>query len=178
MHPLTPTTAPDPTGASEYTGSILDPLTGLPDGRAFALLAERKMALSRRTLSPLSLLAIEIDRFASLDLSTGRMALRSVAHLTQSTLRDSDTACYLGVGVLGALLDNTSEAGAVWAASRVRDRLRSDVQPRGQTVSIGVSTYPTHAFDAGQLCDMGFGALHLASQLGVGRIEVAEPIDR
>ena len=47
---------------------------------------------------------------------------------TPRTLRESDAACRLGDLMVGAILEDTPEAGAVWAAERVRGTLlASDV---------------------------------------------------
>lgn len=168
----------------EYLDTVIDPVTNCPDVRAFSVLIDRKMALARRTLNPLSVVAIEVDRFASLGEHDGRAAIRHVAQVTRATLRESDTVCVVAPGVLAAMLDHTSESGAVWAATR----LRSQVDLRSGatiglvgvpvTVSMGVASYPMHALDAGGLCDMAFTALALATEMGPSRIEVAEPAQR
>ncbi len=168
----------------EYLDTVIDPLTNCPDVRAFSVLIDRKMALARRTLNPLSLLALEVDRFASLGEHDGRAAIRHVAQVTRATLRESDTVCAVAPGVLAALLDHTSESGAVWAATRLRSQvdLRSSTTTGlagvPVTASMGVASYPMHALDAGDLCDMAFAALHLAVEMGPSRIEVAEPAQR
>ena len=45
--------------------SVTDSVTGLPDGRVFTVVLERKIALARRTLKPISVVYFRIDEFES-----------------------------------------------------------------------------------------------------------------
>ncbi len=153
--------------------SIFEPITGLPDARAYALLVERKLSQARRSLNPLSLIAIAIDGFEQINESEIRVATLITARLVCSTLRQSDTVCHLGDGVFVAILDDTPDSGAIWAANRVRTAVASRHQSVAVTLSMGVAAYPTHALEPGQLSQEAFGALHVARSMGPERLEVA-----
>ena len=157
----------------QTSDSLFEPITGLPDERAYALLVERKLSHARRSLNPLALIALSIDGYEQMTESEVRVATLVTARLVCSTLRQSDTVCHLGDGVFVALLDDTSDSGAVWAASRVRAALAGKRQSIVVTLSMGVAAYPTHALEAGPLSQEAFGALHVARSLGPERLEVA-----
>ncbi len=167
----------DPGGPGpDALGSVMDPITGLPDVRVFILLVERKLALSRRALQPLSLVLFEVDGFEQLGATQARVALRLAARLVRGTLRDSDSVCYGSGGVVAAILDDTPHGGAVWAADRVRREVAARSYHTGVTLSMGVASYPTHALEAPDLRDRAFAALYMARSLGPSRLEIAEPM--
>jgi len=155
------------------TESLNDPVSGLPDGRFFELSADRKVALARRTLKPVALAIVEIDAFESFAPYLRDHAVRVLARVMQNTLRDSDTICRIREGVLAAVLDDTSETGAVWAADRVRRSLLETPAREVVTVSAGLACYPSHAMGAEDLISEAERALRTARGLGPGRIEVA-----
>lgn len=155
------------------TDSLKDPVSGLPDGRFFRLAADRKVALARRTLKPVALAMFEIDAFDSFAPYLRDHAVRVLARVMQNTLRESDTICKLRDGVLAAVLDDTSETGAVWAADRIRRSLLETPAREVVTVSAGLACYPSHAMDADDLINEVERALRTARTLGPGRIEVA-----
>ena len=96
--------------------SITDSVTGLPDSRVFTVVLERKIALARRTLKPLSIIYFEVENFDSFAPYIQEHALRSTSRVIANSVRESDTICGLGHSVLAVVLDDTSEAGAIWAA--------------------------------------------------------------
>jgi diguanylate cyclase (GGDEF)-like protein len=158
---------------AEGVESISDPITGLPDERFFALSVDRKVALARRTLKPVSVCNFEIDDFATFAPYLRDHAMRVMARVVRNTLRDSDTICQLRPGAIAAVLDDTSETGAVWAADRIRRALLDTPARDVVTMSAGLACYPSHAMDAPDLVDVADRALATARALGPGRIEVA-----
>jgi diguanylate cyclase (GGDEF)-like protein len=155
------------------TESLSDPVSGLPDGRFFQLSVDRKVALARRTLKPLAICVVEIDDFKGFAPYLRDHAVRVLTRVMQNTLRDSDTVCQLREGVLAAVLDDTSETGAVWAADRIRRALLETPAREVVTVSAGLACYPSHAMAADDLLNEAEHALSTARGLGPGRIEVA-----
>lgn len=153
--------------------SISDPVTGLPDDRFFALATDRKVALARRTLKPLTVGYFEIDQFDTFAPYLRDHAMRVLSRVVRNTLRDSDTICQLRPGVVAAVLDDTAETGAVWAADRIRRSLLDTPARDVVTMSAGLACYPSHAMDTEQLLSEASGALRTARALGPGRIEVA-----
>ena len=155
------------------TESLSDPVSGLPDHRFFELAVDRKVALARRTLKPLAVAIVEIDDFAGFAPYLRDHAVRVLTRVMQNTLRDSDTICQLREGVLAAVLDDTSETGAVWAADRIRRALLETPAREVVTVSAGVACYASHAMSTTDLLGEAERALSTARELGPGRIEVA-----
>ena len=154
--------------------SVLDPVTGLPDVRVFAILLDRKLALARRALQPLSVILFEVDGWDQLSATQARVAQRLAARLVRGTLRESDSVCHCTEGILGAVLDDTPHSGAVWAADRVRREVAARSYHTGVTLSMGVASYPTHALEAADLRDRAYAALFVARSLGPSRLEVAD----
>lgn len=162
---------------AEGVESISDPITGLPDERFFGLSVDRKVALARRTLKPVSVCNFEIDEFATFAPYLRDHAMRVMARVVRNTLRDSDTICQLRPGAIAAVLDDTSETGAVWAADRIRRALLDTPARDVVTISAGLACYPSHAMDAPELVEVANRALATARALGPGRIEVAAVVD-
>ena len=158
--------------------SVLDPVTGLPDVRVFAVLLERKLASARRALQPLSVVFFEVDGYESLSGTQARVSQRLATRLVLGTLRESDSVCHCAAGILAAILDDTPHSGAVWAADRVRREVAARSYHMGITLSMGVASYPTHALEAEELRDRAYAALFAARSLGPSRLEIAEPLQR
>ena len=156
--------------------SVLEPVTGLPDVRVFGILLDRKLALAKRALQPLSLVFFEVDGFDRLSGARARVAQRLAARLVRGTLRESDSVSHCADGILAAVLDDTPHGGAVWAAERVRREVAARSYHTGVTLSMGVASYPTHALEAANLRDRAYAALFVARSLGPSRLEVAEPL--
>ena len=129
----------------------LEPVTGLPDVRVFAVLLDRKLVLARRALQPLSVVFFEVDGFSQLSSTQARVAQRLAARLVRGTLRESDSVCHCTDGILAAILDDTPHGGAVWAADRVRREVAARSYHTGITLSMGVASYPTHALEVADL---------------------------
>ena len=84
------------------------------------------------------MIIFEIDAMGDADRDTRLQALGVVGDVVRRTLRESDAACRLGDLMVGAILEDTPEAGAVWAAERVRGTLlasRSATRSRCRRVS-------------------------------------------
>ena len=94
------------------------------------------------------------------------------ADILRDTLRESDTVCRIGATSFGVILEDTSEAGGVWAAERLRTAL---VRQRDALVRLaaGVAAYPTHALESGEVLSRAQRALESARSSGSSRVEVA-----
>ena len=135
-----------------------DSLTGLPNRSLFRERLDG--ALAARDTGKVAMLAIDVDRFKSVNDSLGHAAgdtlLREVANRLKSVLRADDLAARLGgdefaVLVLGAQADKAARS----IATRVTELLAEPFSLAGQTVhlggSIGVAVYPEDAGDAAGL---------------------------
>lgn len=150
-----------------------DAATGLYDERYFAVLVQQQVAAARRSLRPVSVVIFELDGLGEAKESTRTQALGVVGDVVRRTLRESDSACRLGDLMIGAILEDTAEAGAVWAAERVRGTLLSSPVGDTLTVSAGVACYPTHALGAAELVAQAGRALEGARASGRDRVELA-----
>jgi len=159
--------------ARERNEHAFDPATGLYDERYFAVLVQQHVAAARRSLRPVSVVIFEIDSMGEADADTRQQALGVVGDVVRRTLRESDAACRLGDLMIGAILEDTPEAGAVWAAERVRGTLLASPIGDALTLSAGVACYPTHALGAAELVHQSSTALDEARARGRDRVELA-----
>jgi two-component system cell cycle response regulator len=150
-----------------------DAATGLYDEKYFAVLVQQQVAAARRSLRPISVIIFEIDSLGDADRETRLQALGVVGDVVRRTLRESDAACRLGDLMVGAILEDTPEAGAVWAAERVRGTLLASPVGDALTLSAGVACYPTHALGAAELVHQASRALEEARARGRDRVELA-----
>jgi diguanylate cyclase (GGDEF)-like protein len=150
-----------------------DPATGLYDERYFAVLVQQQVAAARRSLRPVSVVIFEVDGMHDEAPEKRDQALSVVGDVVRRTLRESDSACRLGDLMVGAILEDTPEAGAVWAAERVRGTLLTSPIGDALTLSAGVACYPSHALGAAELVQQAGRALEEARARGRDRVEMA-----
>ncbi len=141
---------------------LRDPRSGLLNASYFRVAVPERVAVARRALRPLSLVLVHIG---------GQLEPLDVATIVLRCLRDADTACQLADGVIGLILEDTPQDGAVWTAERIRREVVA-AAPRLR-VGAGVATYPAHTLHADELLIAAHQALHVASAGGRSRIEVA-----
>lgn len=162
-----------PSVAELRGGHAFDAATGLYDERYFAVLVQQQVAAARRSLRPLSVVIFEVDSLDDPERATRDQELAIVGDVVRRTLRESDSACRLGTAMVGTILEDTPEAGAVWAAERVRGTLLGSPIGDALTVSAGVACYPTHALGAADLVAQAGRALDEARCRGRDCVEVA-----
>jgi diguanylate cyclase (GGDEF)-like protein len=167
---LGPLPEPTPREKGEHA---FDAATGLYDEKYFAVLVQQQVAAARRSLRPVSVVIFEIDGMGENERESQLQALGVVGDVVRRTLRESDSACRLGDLMVGAILEDTPEAGAVWAAERVRGTLLSSPIGDSFTLSAGVACYPTHALGAAELVQQAGRALDEARARGRDRVELA-----
>jgi two-component system cell cycle response regulator len=151
----------------------VDTVSGLLGEQHYKVLVQKRVAAARRALQPISLVMFQVD---GLDDATQEQCDNAVAALGEvitQTLRESDAACRIGRTMASAILEDTAEAGAVWAAERIRGTLHQSVIGDVLTISAGVACYPTHALSALELMDRAQRALDHARSQGRDRLEVA-----
>lgn len=157
----------------EKAEQAFDPSTGLYDERYFAVLVQQQVAAARRSLRPISVVIFELDGLADAPDAERERALATMGDVIRQTFRESDTACRLGDTMIGAILEDTAETGAVWAAERVRGTLLATPDGDVLTVSAGVACYPSHALGAAELVQQSGRALEEARRQGTDRVEIA-----
>ncbi|CAN5655863.1 diguanylate cyclase [soil metagenome] len=159
-----------------------DSLTGLPNKRAVADTLNRMFAQASRTLSPLSLVVLDLDHFKALNdrfgHPVGDQALANVGAALRSALRDSDFAGRNGGEEFTVLLPDTDIQGALSTAEKIRAAVE-DISIPGLdltlTASLGIATYPEHAVNPDRLERLADAALYVAKRSGRNRVEVATP---
>lgn len=122
-----------------------DSLTGLPNRRHMVDAVEQELERARCQRLPLSLLVLDIDHFKAVNDTHGHAAgdavLRALADTCRGQLRSMDVPARMGGEEFVILLPQTTIAGAVEVAERLRRAVASMEVPLdgGGTVSITIS---------------------------------------
>jgi diguanylate cyclase (GGDEF)-like protein len=153
---------------------VFDDVSGLLDERFFAATVQQRVAAARRQLQPVSVLLFELDNFDGVTPDVRDQAVAVLGDVVRRTLRECDIACRLGEVLAGVVLEDTAEAGAVWAAERVRGSLHGSPVGQSLTISAGIACYPSHALAAPELVAMAGQALASARARGRDHVEVAQ----
>ncbi|HET9452865.1 MAG TPA: GGDEF domain-containing protein [Gemmatimonadaceae bacterium] len=107
---------------------LTDPLTGCLNRRGFDLALAREVARALRSGHELSLLALDIDHFKSVNDTHGHLAgdmvLRQVGALLRGMAREGDIVARTGGEEFSLILQDTPAAGAHHLASRICDEMR------------------------------------------------------
>ena len=131
-------------GPDELGEDVFDPASGLLRERFVAVVLQQKVAAGRRKITPLSVLAIELDRLRTASRAVIDDSMRMLGDVLRATLREADVACRLGDVLAIAVLEDTDQRGGLLAAERVRAALKT-ISSEALTVSVGISCYPAHA---------------------------------
>jgi diguanylate cyclase (GGDEF)-like protein len=151
----------------------VDTVSGLLGEQHYKVLVQKRVAAARRALQPISLVMFQVDGLEDAPQERCDHAIAALGEVISATLRESDAACRIGPSMASAILEDTSEAGAVWAAERIRGTLHQSEIGEVLTISAGVACYPTHALSALELMDRAQRALDHARSQGHDRLEVA-----
>ena len=122
-----------------------DPLTGLPNRRAFDERAEMLVAAARRSREPLSVCIVDADHFKRVNDVHGHAAgdatLVAIASALRACLRDADSVARIGGEEFALLLPGADGAGALIVASKIVERMRGlDIPVVGRvSVSCGAA---------------------------------------
>jgi diguanylate cyclase (GGDEF)-like protein len=142
----------DPEGtelSSLAAASRRDALTGLANRRAFEEELAREVARSGRSGGPLSVVALDVDRFKAVNDGHGHAAgdavLREVAARACAAVRAGDLAARIGGEEFALLLPGAALPGALELAERLRAAIAAaPVEAGGArlavTVSLGCAT--------------------------------------
>jgi len=158
-----------------------DALTGLPNRRAADVTFRRMAAHAGRTLSPLAVLLLDLDRFKQINdrhgHDQGDQALAVVGQVLMASIRASDFAARYGGEEFLVLLPDTDRKGAVEVAEKIRHAIEHAEMPviGGLTGSLGVAALPEDAVEPEQLIRKADRALYAAKARGRNRVEAAQP---
>lgn len=169
------------------TLAVTDELTGLYNYRYLQQELEKQMDRARRYPSSLSFIMFDIDNFKAFNDAHGHVAgdqvLGEVGRVARSVTRDVDIVARYGGEEFSVILPETNAHGAYVAAEKIRQAIErhvfTDVNGNtvsGLTVSIGLATFPTHAWDHEALLREADNALYHAKNGGKNRIRTPQAI--
>jgi diguanylate cyclase (GGDEF)-like protein len=165
------------------TNAMLDPLTNIPNRRAFLDVAMRRMRQRSRNPEPVTALLFDLDHFKSVNdrfgHAVGDEVLRIFTAKATAEFRSTDLMGRLGGEEFGALLFGAGEATAVSTAERIRRALmvataEIDGKHVDATVSVGVASLAADSSeDVADVLERADAALYRAKELGRNRVEIA-----
>ena len=166
--------------ASEFANELahIDPLTGMPNRRAFDETLAHSIESSRLGGTPMSLLLCDVDSFKHVNDAFGHKAgdevLESIARALSDAVRGPDAAFRWAGDEFAVILSNTGELGATRMAARLRDAVRVHcARASGCVITIGTGVAQLRdGMTAEELLDQADRALlahkvHRSHALGV-----------
>jgi diguanylate cyclase (GGDEF)-like protein len=160
--------------------ATIDELTGCINRRAFFSAAEQELERANRYGSPVSVLMIDIDHFKQVNdrfgHAAGDRALKATTAAIHANLREIDSFGRLGGEEFAALLPETTLAGAMLVAERLRQAVAAteveleETSPLRLTVSLGVAERMTGETAIDQLLARADTALYRAKAAGRNRV--------
>jgi diguanylate cyclase (GGDEF)-like protein len=130
--------------AGEHANTLahLDPLTGMPNRRAFDEALVEAIASAARASTSVSLLLCDVNSFKQVNDTFGHAAgdevLQSIARTLSDAVRRPDTAFRWAGDEFAVILRDSDELGASRVAARIRRAVARECRrPDGGTVSIG-----------------------------------------
>jgi diguanylate cyclase (GGDEF)-like protein len=163
--------------------SETDPLTGLSNARGFFDRLGAELARSRRYREPLALLSVDLDGLKSINdrygHRAGDVAIRSVAEVIRSELRESDLGARWGGDEFAVLAPSTSRVAALALAERIRGLIPQRSTRWPLSVSVGVATVDPNTdgedIDSATLMRAADAAMYEAKRSGRDRVVAASP---
>jgi diguanylate cyclase (GGDEF)-like protein len=164
------------------TDSLIDPLTGIANRRAFLQDAETRLKRQATEPRPIAVLLLDLDNFKSINdrfgHATGDRVLQMFAEVGSGCMRRYDIFGRLGGEEFAALLVDTSRERALAVAEQIRSAFVEvtgmvEGKPVVATVSIGVVISYDAVLDLSALLAQADHALYRAKDNGRNRIEIA-----
>lgn len=156
--------------------ALVDPLTGLPNGKQFVQHLDEALARMKRNRSPLAVMMLDLDHFKSvndaLGLERGDKLLQIVAERLRDLMRETDIIARISGDRFALIADTLSQAtDAAILGQRLVDVLAVPYMVDGHQVSVsasvGISIAPLDAESAEALLAHADTALRRAK--GDGR---------
>jgi diguanylate cyclase (GGDEF)-like protein len=164
------------------TASLIDPLTGIANRRAFLQDAEAQLKRQMVEPRPMAVLLLDLDNFKGINdrfgHAIGDRVLQMFAEVGSSCMRRYDIFGRLGGEEFAALLVDTSRERALAVAEEIRASFVEvtgvvEGKPVVATVSIGVVISYDAVLDLSALLAQADHALYRAKDNGRNRIEIA-----
>ena len=159
--------------------ALVDPVSGLPNQRAFLARLQATLGAARRVDRPSVAMLVAIEESGELDPEARGASLRALSARLRQCLRETDTIARLGQTELGVLLPRVDElAHAALPAARMLAALTRPAAPDapGWRASIGIACYPADAGSADLLLERARAALAEALRGGGNRFAFAMPV--
>ncbi len=163
------------------TAALIDPLTGIPNRRAFLEDAEAQLKRQALKPRPLAVMLLDLDNFKSVNdrfgHATGDRVLQVFAEISSRAMRRTDLFGRLGGEEFAALLCDVTRERAVAIAEEIRAGFATassevDGRPVVATVSIGIVVSHDAGVDLAALLAQADHALYRAKDNGRNRIEI------
>jgi diguanylate cyclase (GGDEF)-like protein len=164
------------------TASLIDPLTGIANRRAFLQDSEAQLKRQATDPQPIAVMLLDLDNFKAINdrfgHAIGDRVLQMFAEVGSESMRRSDIFGRLGGEEFAALLVDASRDRALAVAEQIRSsfaEITSEVEGRPvvATVSIGVVISYDAVLDLSALLAQADHALYRAKDNGRNRIEIA-----
>gem|GEM_PF-1129072 len=163
--------------AQAYQNAITDRLTKLYNFGYFQDQLSREIYRSARYGSEFSLVMIDVDHFKDFNDTHGHLvgneALKHLAHILISAVRESDIISRYGGEEFAVILPETYKEEAYHFSERFRKKIEAtplnlpDIKRKiGITVSIGIASFPVDGKTAEQVFISADSALYNAKKLG------------
>jgi diguanylate cyclase (GGDEF)-like protein len=153
-----------------------DPLTGLPNRRAFLERLSGELAHAKRSGDPVGIAYIDIDNFKRINDEKGHVEgdefLKQVAQAIRETIRGSDVAARLGGDEFAVLFTDAKRSAVEPLAHRLLARARAlgDRYPRLDVgASVGMAWFDSAPEDPELLLERADGAMYEAKSAGKHR---------
>ncbi len=163
------------------TAALIDPLTGVPNRRAFLQDGEAQLRRQAINPRPLAVMLLDLDNFKSINDRFGHAAgdrvLQLFAEVSSRSMRRMDVFGRLGGEEFAALLFDVTRDRALAVAEEIRVNFAaasSEVDGRRvvATVSIGIAISHDAGLDLAALLAQADHALYRAKDNGRNRIEI------
>jgi diguanylate cyclase (GGDEF)-like protein len=164
------------------TASLIDPLTGIANRRAFLQDAEVQLKRQATEPRPMAVMVLDLDNFKGINdrfgHAMGDRVLQMFAEIGSGCMRRYDIFGRLGGEEFAALLVDTSRERALAVAEEIRSSFVEvtgmvEGKPVVATVSIGVVISYDAVLDLSALLAQADHALYRAKDNGRNRIEIA-----
>jgi diguanylate cyclase (GGDEF)-like protein len=164
------------------TAALVDPLTGIPNRRAFLQDGEAQLKRQASDPHPIAVMLLDLDNFKSINdrfgHAIGDRVLTRFAEVANGCMRRADLFGRLGGEEFAAILVDATRERAIAVAEQIRSSFANatyevDGRPVVATVSIGIVISYDAVLDISALLAQADHALYRAKDNGRNRIEVA-----
>ena len=159
--------------------ALIDPLTSVYNGRSFLkeLDSTLKHAWRYNRLASLGMIAIDgfDDSVQQYGEVTSNAILRICANAIQKCLRQGEVIARYSNTDFAIVMPATNTAGATMLGEKIRETISTQVITHNWihvpiTASLGIATYPVHAYDRDELISIAMQALFVSKSRGGDRV--------